>query len=101
MNYEAHTGQPVTRAVSDSIFDEYRHRIATMERMARELASVLSDRNTRLFGVDGPPTAAPVMASNSPAPSGPLTNEVSAALTSLDDALNAISYQVHRQGGLG
>lgn len=88
------------RARSDSIFDEYRHRLSGTEGHVRELTAIMRDRNDRLFGSEAPLAKESIR--DAPVnPVGPLAAEVRNALSSLDEALSALNYQIQRQGELG
>jgi len=85
---------------SDSVFDEYRHRLADLTEKANEAREILERRNDRLLGVE-----VEAMAQDRPETvSGtvkPLLTEMDNALNTLSESLFLLRHQIDRQSPLG
>lgn len=87
-------------ATTDSVFEEYRNRLAALTEHAGEARAILERRNDRLFGRDAeglsqdrPETAL--------APDRPLLTEMDNALNTLSEAVFLLRHQIDRQSPLG
>lgn len=90
--------QPVP--ASDSVFDEYRHRLASLTEKANEARAILERRNDRLFGRDAEGLPQDRPETGSPA-ERPLLTEMDNALNTLSESLFLLRHQIDRQSPLG